>query len=88
MKRLPSALGTVIGQICGDGVGMKLRVEFPAGVVMVHGHREVAVRPSLRAIHSDTRGSMIFKLLKRFGNGSLVRLNQPTVAAHNGHNRN
>src|SRR6185437_372522 len=78
LERLPSALGTVVSQVRGDGVGMKLRIEFPAGVVMIHGDREIARGPiSIRAIHSDTRGSMIFKLLKSFGNSPFVRLDEP-----------
>jgi hypothetical protein len=89
LKRLPPPFSTVIGQIRGDGVGMKLWIEFPAGVVMVDGDCQIACDSiRVRAIHSDTRRSVPFKLLKRFANCPLVRLNQPRIAAHNCHNGN
>ena len=70
-------------------MSMKLRIEFPARVVMIHGDREIASGPvSVRAIHSDTRGSVILKLLKSFGNSPFVRLDEPLVAARNRHDRN
>lgn len=80
---------TVIGQIRGDGVGMELWIEFPAGVVLVDGDCQIACDSvCVRAIHSDTGGSVPLKLLKRFANCPLVRLNQPRIAAHNRHNGN
>jgi hypothetical protein len=56
---------------------------------MIHGDREIASGPiSVRAIHSDARGSVILKLLKSFGNGSFVRLDEPFVTPRNRHDRN
>jgi hypothetical protein len=66
---------------------MKLWIEFPAGVVMVDRDCQVACDSiRVRAIHSDTRRSVLLKLLKRYANCSLVRLNQPRIAANNRHN--
>ena len=89
LERFPSAFNTVIGQVRCDCMSMQLWIEFPAGVVMVDGDCQIACDSiRVRTIQSYTRGSLIFKLPECFGYGPLVRLNEPAVASHNGHNRN
>ena len=42
LQRLPAAFRAVIGEVGGDQVGMQLRIEFAAGVVMIGGDHQIA----------------------------------------------
>jgi hypothetical protein len=70
-------------------MSVKLRVKFPARIVLVNGDGEIAGSAiPIRARQPDTSSRLVFQFRECFGNGSLVRRNKPTVAAHYSHNGN
>jgi hypothetical protein len=68
-------------------MSVELRIKFPACVVMKHGHREIAgCAIVIRTVLPHTRSGVPFQFLQRIGDGSFMRLDEPGVAAQDGHN--
>ena len=89
LQGFPSALGAVVGQIGGDRVGVELRIEFTASVVVKHRQDQVA-SPAVfvGSVLSHASLGASFQLLQRFVHGPAVCLGQPIVLSRASHDRN
>jgi hypothetical protein len=89
LQRLPAALRTVVGQISGNRVGVKLRVKFAAGIVMVNRQYKITRDAVIiRPVPSDAARCAILQLFQRFLNGLPVSFHKSGVPTQLGHDGN
>jgi hypothetical protein len=70
-------------------MGVELRIELAAGVVVIHGYDQVAGGAVLiGSVLPHARRGMRFQFLQGFRHGFLVGFFQPSIAPEFGHDRN
>lgn len=73
----------------GDGVDVKVGIEFAAGVVVIYGNDQVARGAVfIGAVLADAGGSVGFEFLQSFANSVLMSLKQAVIAAELGQEGN